>query len=154
MGRAPSISSGLACLALLAIAPGCGGPSTTTVTVQGGPPARTSTAATGRVDTLSRQDSQRIARARAALADYCEAVRAGSRPNDDPEVAALAVMIAIFIKDPAAVFTPSDPTTAFADLLRSEADALERGNCDRKGAKLLRNAVELGLYRRSRLDPR
>ena len=123
---------------------GCGEEPARTVTVHSPTPA----AAGQGPRTLSKADSARVARARAAIGDYCEARAAGARPSDEAEVAALAVLITIFARNPNARFSSEDPSLGLANVLMAEADGLAEGNCDPKGARLLKNAVEAGIYGR------
>ena len=131
-------------LLLLGTAAGCGGAPTRTVTVERPAASETSTTAPGRSE-LSRQDSARVAKARLELRAYCAAVRRGDRPSDEGEVAALATLIAIFMREPYARFDVRDSPLALAEVLKLEADSLADG-CDPKAARLLRQVVDVGVY--------
>jgi hypothetical protein len=139
--------AGLAQTALLVAAfAGCGGgPPTRTVTVER--PSGPETSTTARRSELSRQDSQRVAEARLELRAYCIAVQRGEKPSYDREVAALATLITIFMRDPFARFEGEESALALAELLKFEADQLD-DECDPKGARLLREIVDVGVYAR------
>lgn len=134
------------CTLLLAVAlSGCGGGETRTVTVQAPGPTST-TARPGPDNTLSRADNARVARARVTLADYCALPPARRAAEQDAEAAALVVLIVIFARQPDAAFSRTDSSLALADVLKSEARRLEEEGCDRKGARMLRNAIDVGIY--------
>lgn len=134
-----------ACCLLLAVAlSGCGGGETKTVTVQA--PGPSSTTASPRNDALSRADDGRVARARVVLESYCNLTPAQRQREQEAESAALVVLIVIFARNPTANFSPSDSSVALANVLRSESRRLDEENCDPKGARLLRNAIDVGIY--------
>ncbi|MFL5820964.1 MAG: hypothetical protein ACJ76S_09830 [Solirubrobacteraceae bacterium] len=140
----PVVAAGLTGLVLGLC--GCGAQGARTVTVQRTAAAPESSSIAPRSDTLSRQDNARVATARVALHDYCAARQSGAKANEDSEVAALVVLTTMVVKHPNATFTRSDESLALADVLKSEATQLDSGRCDPKGAKLLRNAVDAGVY--------
>jgi len=135
-------------LALAAALSACGREATRTVTVQGGPPAPTSTQTQTGAPQLPMADSARIARARVALSDYCDAKAAGESPSTDSEVAAIAVLVTLFAQNPSARFSTEGSSLAMAEVLKSEATALDTDGCDPKSADLLRDMVDAVTYKR------
>jgi hypothetical protein len=134
--------------ALAALVSGCGAQETRTVTVREGPPAPTASTTQTGAPQLPMADSARIARARVALGDYCDAKAAGSNPSADSEVAALAVLLTLFAQNPSARFSTEGSSLAMAEVLKSEATALDADGCDPKSADLLRDMVDAVTYKR------
>jgi hypothetical protein len=143
--RAGAALAGALALAALGA---CGGEPTRTVTVRQGPPAPTSTQTEVGAGQLPLRDSARIARARVALAEYCDAKTAGRNPPADSEVAALAVLLTLFAQNPSARFSTEGSSLAMAEVLKFEATALDENECDPKSAILLRNMVDAVTYKR------
>lgn len=126
---------------------GCGGGEMRTVTVRETPAAGPRDRSPA---TLSRVQSARVARARGALSDYCDAVRSGRDGDEDAEASALAVLATVFVRNPSARFSTSDSPLALAEVLKAEASALDEGDCDPRGARLLRRLVDVVLTGRAR----
>ena len=135
-------------LAVAAALGACGREATRTVTVQGGPPAPTASTTQTGAPQLPMADSARIARARVALGDYCDAKAAGQNPSTDSEVAAIAVLLTLFAQNPSARFSTEGSSLAMAEVLKSEATALDADDCDPKSADLLRDMVDAVTYKR------
>lgn len=149
MRRARAGAALAGALALTAVLGACGADqSTRTVTVREGPPAPTSTQTEVGAGQLPIRDSARIARARVALAEYCDAKTAGRNPPADSEVAALAVLLTLFAQNPSARFSTEGSSLAMAEVLKFEATALDENECDPKSATLLRNMVDAVTYKR------
>lgn len=147
MRRVPAVAR-LVALMMTAWLVGCGAEPTRTVTVREGPPAPTSSTTQTGAPQLPMGDSARIARARVALSDYCDAKAAGRTPPTDSEVAAIAVLLTLFAQNPSARFSTEGSSLAMAEVLKSEATGLDQNGCDPKSADLLRDMVDAVTYKR------